>query len=53
MDKIRPIIDAAGASGVNILCLQVSTLYYFFGTFEIIVYNSRCCVISPKEEERF
>ena len=23
-EKLKPIIDAAGASGVNILCLQVS-----------------------------
>lgn len=25
MDKVRPMIDAAGASGVNILCLQVNS----------------------------
>lgn len=36
MDKIKPNIDAAGASGVNILCLQVSSLCYFLGTFEIM-----------------
>lgn len=23
LEKVKPIIDAAGASGVNILCLQV------------------------------
>lgn len=40
MDKIKPVIDAAGASGVNILCLQVSNLYFFFGTFEMTVYSS-------------
>jgi beta-ureidopropionase len=35
MEKIKPIIDAAGASGVNILCLQVSNMYNFFYPFEI------------------
>lgn len=25
MQKVKPMIDAAGASGVNILCLQVSS----------------------------
>lgn len=32
MEKVKPIIDAAGASGVNILCLQVPyTVICFFG----------------------
>jgi beta-ureidopropionase len=35
MEKIKPIIDAAGASGVNILCLQVSNVYNFFYPYEI------------------
>lgn len=26
MQKLKPMIDVAGASGVNILCLQVSTI---------------------------
>ena len=25
MEKVRPMIDAAGVSGVNILCLQVNS----------------------------
>lgn len=32
LDKVKPIIDAAGASGVNILCLQVGyggQLYFY------------------------
>jgi len=50
MDKIRPIVDAAGASGVNILCLQVSTLYNFFGTFEIIWYTIQDAVLYPQRK---
>jgi len=26
-EKLRPIIDAAGSSGVNILCLQVGCMH--------------------------
>jgi len=29
-DKLKPIIDAAGVAGVNILCLQVLPPFAFF-----------------------
>lgn len=33
LEKVKPIIDAAGASGVNILCLQVGYLASFLSVY--------------------
>lgn len=41
-EKLKPIIDAAGASGVNILCLQVqSTDFAVFIDLIIISLNTK------------
>lgn len=41
MEKVKPMIDAAGDAGVNILCLQVSPLSVYTTSFWHLMNNSR------------